>query len=84
MKNGTEMPSIVFGEDTSFDTLVSVLSGWCVRLWFEDTNGPILVCQMGEAVDYDKVNVLAWSATAQDYVTPLIIDIDKIRKIEVM
>jgi hypothetical protein len=83
MNNGTEMPAIQFSDDASFDTLCSVLHDWTVRLWFEDTDH-ILVCQMGRAVDYDKVNVLAWSATAQDYVTPLVVEIDKIRKIEVM
>jgi hypothetical protein len=77
------MPHIQFSEYASFDTLVSVLHDWTVRLWFEDTDH-ILVCSIGKAEDYDKVNVLAWSATAQDYVTPLVVEIDKIRKIEVM
>ena len=83
MNNGTEMPAIQFGEDTSFDTLVSVLKDWCVRMWFTDTNA-ILVCMVREAMDYDKVDVLAWSATANDYITPLVVEIDKIRKIEVL
>lgn len=83
MNNGTEMPAIQFSEDASFDTLVSVLAGWCVRLWFEDVDH-ILVCQIVKAEDYDKVSVLAYSATAEDYVAPLTVEIDKIRKIEVM
>ena len=77
------MPAIQFSDDCSFDTLVSVLKGWCVRLWFEDT-AHILVCQIGKAHDYDRMEVLAWSATANDYIIPLTIDIDKIRKVEVM
>lgn len=83
MNGGTEMPAIQFSDDASFDTLVSVLKGWCVRLWFEDTDH-ILVCMIDEAEDYDRVKVRAYSSTAEDYVTPLTIEIDKIRKIEVM
>lgn len=83
MKNGTEMPSIQFGEDTSFDTLCTMLENWCVRLWFEDTP-VILVCMIRRPLPDDKVDVLAWSETAQNYITPLVIEIDKIRKIEVM
>lgn len=83
MNNGTQMPPIQWGEDTTFDTLVSVLMGWSVRLWFEDTDH-ILSCQVIEAMGYDRMSVLAWSSTAQNYVTPLVIEIDKIRKIEVM
>lgn len=83
MNNGTEMPAIQFSEDASFDTLVSVLRDWCVRLWFEDSDH-ILVCQIVKAVDYDQMEVFAWSATAQDYVTPLTVAIDKIRKVEVL
>jgi hypothetical protein len=83
MKNGTEMPPIQWGEDTTFDTLGSLLKDWTVRLWFEDTEH-ILACQIVRPADYDRMEVLAWSNTAQDYVTPLTIEIDKIRKIEVM
>lgn len=83
MRNGTAMPLIQFSEDASFDTLVSVLKNWCVRLWFEDT-GHILVCLVRGALDYDKMEVLAWSATAQEYVAPVVVEIDKIRKIEVL
>lgn len=83
MNNGTQMPSIQFGEDTTFDTLVALLKDWYVRLWFEDTDH-ILCCQIVKAEDYDKVSVFAYSTTAQDYVTPLTVEIDKIRKIEVL
>ena len=57
MKNGTEMPSIQFGEDTSFDTLCTMLENWCVRLWFEDTP-VILVCMIRRPLPDDKVDVL--------------------------
>jgi hypothetical protein len=83
MNKGTEMPAVQFGPDASFDTLVSVLKDWNVRLWFEDTDH-ILVCQIVKPVDYDQMEVLAWSNTAQDYIIPLTIEIDGIRKIEVM
>jgi hypothetical protein len=83
MNNGTQMPPIQWGDGTSFDTLVSVLKDWCVRLWFEDTDH-ILVCQIVKATYSDQMEVLGWSATANDYVTPLTVDIDKIRKVEVM
>jgi hypothetical protein len=83
VNNGTEMPAIQFSDDASFDTLVSVLKGWTVRLWFEDTDH-ILVCEVVTAEDYDRMKVKAWSATAGDYVTPLTVEIDKIRKVEVM
>jgi hypothetical protein len=83
MNNGTEMPPIQWGEDTTFDTLGSILKGWTVRLWFEDTN-VILVCEVLGIEDYDRLRVKAWSETAQDYITPLTIEADKIRKVEVM
>jgi hypothetical protein len=89
MKNDTEMPTIQFGEGNTYDML-GILTGLSVRLWFEDTEA-ILVCTVksigfsefgGETKD--AMMVLGWSTTAGDYVTPLVVEIDKIRKIEVM
>ena len=83
MNGHTALPNVQFGEGTTYDTLVSVLKGWCVRLWFEDTDA-ILVCQIVDANYDDTMNVIGWSPTAGDYITPLVIECDKVRKVEVL
>ena len=91
MNGDTALPTIQFSSDASYDTLVSVLKDWCVRLWFDGTD-VILVCRIVgpnavEAPDgtwTDFVEVIGWSATAGDYITPLSVEVDSIRKVEIL
>jgi len=81
-----DMPQIGFSEHADYDTMHSVLTDWCCRIW--TTDGPILVAKWrgeSETPDGDSgTSLLVWNAEMEDYMTPLIIPTDTIRKIEVL
>jgi hypothetical protein len=78
----TEMPTITFEEGADYDTLDSVISGWCARLWL--TDGVILCAQWVTTDGDNNVNLRVWSNKAQDYATPLTIPIDSITRISIL
>lgn len=87
MNNHTEMPVIGWADDgPTYDTLHTVMQDWCARVWL--TDGYILVARWdGEAVTpsgEDGTRLIVWDNTAGDYVSPVIIPTDNIRKIEIL
>ena len=81
MDNNTGIPAIQFGEDCDYDTLHSVLGGWCARIWLSD--GVILVA-LWKGGEGGETDLLVWSENDQDFSVPLTIPTDNVRKIEVL
>jgi hypothetical protein len=84
MDGHTKMPAISFGPDTSYDTLHSVITDWCVRVWL--TEGIILVARwIGDAcIEEDAALLMVWSNAEEDYITPVTVLTDHITRIEVL
>lgn len=87
MNGHEEMPKIGFAsEGPTYDTMHSILNGWCVRVWL--TGGCALVAQWdGEATlpnGEDGTRLIAWNTTAENYINPVVVPTDDIRKIEVL
>lgn len=86
MEDYKTIPPIEFGVDCSYDTLDSIMSGWCARIWLsEGTKRVILVAKWtGRKCPGDETHLMVWSEKDQDYSNPMTVPTDKITKIEIL
>ncbi len=87
MNGHTEMPAISFSKDADYGTMHAVLHNWCVRVWFTDTDAILVARWEGEATmpnGDDGTGLIVWDNTAGDYINPVVVPTDNIRKVEVL
>ena len=82
METRTEMPAITFGPDCSDDTLHSILSGWCARIWLPDV--VLVALCIGPGPQDGTTSLKVWSKQDNDYTNKAVIQTDAIRKIEIL
>ena len=82
MEDYESIPNIEWGKDCSYDTLHSIITGWCARIWLTDRL--ILTALWKGAGASNQTHLMVWSEVDQDYSRPMTIPTDKITKIEIL
>ena len=85
MEDYETIPAIEWGEDCSYDTLHSIITGWCARIWVagEGTSRTILIARW-DGGSGDETNLMVWSEKDQDYCVPVTVKTGKIVRISIL
>lgn len=76
MNNHTQMPTIAFEEGTDYDTLDSLMAGWCAQIRL--ANGDTFTAKWVGTDNANNAQLLAWSNTDEAYTAPATVPIDDI------
>ena len=85
MEDYESIPAIEWGEDCSYDTLHSIITGWCARIWIaEGKHRTILIARWDGAGSGDETKLMVWSEKDQDYCVPTTVKTGKIIRISIL
>jgi hypothetical protein len=88
MEDYETIPNIEWGEDCSYDTLHSIITGWCARIWVASdfgTSRTILIARWdGAGSGSDVTNLMVWSEKDQDYCVPMVVKTGNIKRISIL
>lgn len=84
MNNHAEMPTLTFGEDTDYDTIHSIITGWCAEITL--SNGDVIPAALwrGWGEGNNTTALLLWSEEQQDYCEKAVINTDEIVRINIL
>jgi hypothetical protein len=84
MRGHTAMPTLTFEPGTDYDTLHSIVTGWCVKIWL--VHGAIITAEWKgpSRDDDDMVDLVAFSNHSQGYDNPITIPMDDVIRVSVL